>query len=279
MTARLPASAVGVDLPAAELEITRRASMAYAAAIRPRPVYMNDLAPGGPLVPPFFCVVPEWAILNGSAYYDAFGLDETTRRRGIHVLQDSRFHRPIRAPARLTVRGGIIAMRPTRRGALVSVRLVTSDSDGPVAETDWSVIYLDLDCEEAGKAPVPESPGPPAIETETTIHVGPGVPHVYSECSGIWNPIHTERAVATSIGLSDIITHGTAIWALAGEALIDSHCAGDPSRLRRLSCRFKSPVYPGTDMTVAAGPTTTGLGFHARTGDQPVLTDGIFQTA
>lgn len=279
MIGRLDASAVGLDLPAAELEITRRNSMAYAAAIRPRPLYLDDLAPDGPLVPPFFCVVPEWSILNGSAYCNALGLDETTRRRGVHVLQDSRFLRSIRAPARLQTRGRITAMRPTRRGALVSVHLVTSDSIGPVAETDWSAIYLDLDCEEAGTAEVPETPGPPAIETETTIHVGPGVPHVYSECSGIWNPIHTERAVATSIGLSDIITHGTALWALAGEALIDSHCAGHPSRLRRLSCRFKSPVYPGTDMTVSSGPTTTGLGFHVRTGDLPVLTGGILETA
>ena len=252
--------------------------MAYAAAIGARFVYMDDTAPGGPLIPPFFCVVPEWSVLNGQSYYGALGLDPDTRRRGVHVLQDTRFYRPIRAPVRLRTTGSIIALRPTSRGALVTVRLTTSDSEGMVAETLWKTIYLGLDCEAAGAEPAPDMVPMPGDGKDVAIPVAPGFAHLYTECAGIWNPIHTERAVAASIGLPDIITHGTALWALAGEALIDAFGAGDPARVRRLSCRFKGPVVPGTGMVLRTRGMSGGACFEARADHQLVLINGILET-
>ncbi|MCL4747453.1 MAG: hypothetical protein KJZ83_18860, partial [Burkholderiaceae bacterium] len=76
------------------------------------------------------------------------------------------------------------------------------------------------------------------------------LPHVYTECASIWNPIHTERAVALSKGLPDIILHGTATWALAGLTVVRRLAAGDPTRLRRMCGHFKGRVIPGTTITV-----------------------------
>jgi hypothetical protein len=39
--------------------------------------------------------------------------------------------------------------------------------------------------------------------------------HVYTECARIWNPIHSDAAVASGAGLPGIILHGTATLALA----------------------------------------------------------------
>ena len=39
--------------------------------------------------------------------------------------------------------------------------------------------------------------------------------HVYTEGARIWNPIHTDAAVAARAGLPGIILHGTATLALA----------------------------------------------------------------
>ena len=34
--------------------------------------------------------------------------------------------------------------------------------------------------------------------------------HVYTECARIWNPVHTDTAVADRAGLPGLILHGTA---------------------------------------------------------------------
>ena len=41
---------------------------------------------------------------------------------------------------------------------------------------------------------------------EVPYHLG----HVYTECARIWNPIHTDLAVARAAGLPGPILHGTA---------------------------------------------------------------------
>ena len=76
------------------------------------------------------------------------------------------------------------------------------------------------------------------------------MPHVYSECARIWNPIHTERAVARAAGLPDVILHGTATWALAAREIVARYAGGDPTRLRRLFGRFRAMVFPGTSIAL-----------------------------
>ncbi len=76
------------------------------------------------------------------------------------------------------------------------------------------------------------------------------LPHVYSECAQIWNPIHTERRVALDAGLPDIILHGTATWAIAGRELTKHYAGGSPLQLQRLAGRFEAPVIPGEDLSI-----------------------------
>ena len=98
------------------------------------------------------------------------------------------------------------------------------------------------------------APALPASEEEqgadqiTSIAIPVEMPHVYSECARIWNPIHTERAVARAAGLPDVILHGTATWALAGREIVARCAGGDPTRLRRLFGRFRAMVFPGTSI-------------------------------
>ena len=105
--------------------------------------------------------------------------------------------------------------------------------------------------------PSPSLSEPPATES-VEISIAREMPHVYSECADIWNPIHTERAVALTAGLPDIILHGTATWALAGREIVRRFCDGDPLRLRRLCGRFRAMVIPGTSITVTLGRDSGG---------------------
>jgi acyl dehydratase len=75
--------------------------------------------------------------------------------------------------------------------------------------------------------------------------------HVYSECAAIWNPIHTEVAVARAAGLAGTIVHGTILWALAGVALAELRLGGEFGRMARLNGRFTGSLAPGDRAQVA----------------------------
>ena len=65
---------------------------------------------------------------------------------------------------------------------------------------------------------------------EVEIPVPAGAAHTYTECARIWNPIHTDKAVALAAGLPDIILHGTANLALGVSAVIGLRADDRPER-------------------------------------------------
>jgi len=62
----------------------------------------------------------------------------------------------------------------------------------------------------------------------------------YAGASGDFNPIHWSDRVASSVGLAGVIAHGMFTMALAARAL--DTWAGEPGRVRELSCKFTKPV-------------------------------------
>jgi len=92
---------------------------------------------------------------------------------------------------------------------------------------------------------IPPLPTRPSTAGETRtypLEVASGLAHTYTECARIWNPIHTDRAVALNAGLPDIILHGTATLALAVSAVVNHLLGGDPRRVVRIACRFAAMV-------------------------------------
>ncbi|HZU16661.1 MAG TPA: MaoC family dehydratase [Candidatus Dormibacteraeota bacterium] len=65
----------------------------------------------------------------------------------------------------------------------------------------------------------------------------------YAEASGDRNPIHLDEEAARAAGLPGVIAHGMLQMGLLARV------AGDPARLRRLSCRFAEAVRPGDTVT------------------------------
>jgi acyl dehydratase len=74
--------------------------------------------------------------------------------------------------------------------------------------------------------------------------------HVYSECARIWNPIHTDIAVARAAGLPGPILHGTATLALAVSRVVARDLDGRADRVARVSARFTGMVTPPCTITV-----------------------------
>ena len=90
----------------------------------------------------------------------------------------------------------------------------------------------------------------PSLGASTQIHVPGGAAHTYTECAHIWNPIHTDKAVALAAGLPDIILHGTATLALAVSEIVNLYADGDPTRVTRLGGRFAAMVLMPSTITL-----------------------------
>jgi acyl dehydratase len=255
-----PADRIGFHLHPIDREITTRMVLAYAAGIgATEAAYLDDAQPGGLRALPFQCVSLEWPVVLSlrEAIKDVLSPHEAMR--GVHAVQDSTFHRPMRPGDRLVTDGRLVSARPVRAGALIVLRLVTRDRDSgdPVTTTWTTSIYRDVAL--AGTAasiaepdtPIADDLTSPGPEAEVVpIPIPRQMPHVYSECAEIWNPIHTERAAALVAGLPDIILHGTATWALAGLTLLRRYGGNDVGALKRITGRFSGMVAPGETIEV-----------------------------
>lgn len=261
----LNTSAVGTTLDAVETDMTVRKALAYAAGIADTTTRVfDDDRDGGIIAPPQYCVALEWPVVSGQRAREAYGMTAKERVRGVHASQDSIFHRPVRPGMRLKTAGTVVGVRKVRAGAHTTEKLVTIDTTtGETLVTSWTTRIV-RDVELAGdelsiEAPpaMPAGSGRPALRS--SVFIPREMPHVYTECAQIWNPIHTEREVALAAGLPDIILHGTATWALAGREVIRAHCSGDPARLKRLFGRFTAMVIPGHEIDIALEEPRDGV--------------------
>jgi acyl dehydratase len=257
----LNSNAVGARLPVVELEVSPRMALAFAAAISDdRPEAGEDERPGF-TASPFFCASLEWqAIIAGRD--QLLGLAPEEAVRAVHAGQDSRFLAPLRPGAGVRVSGQVVAIRPTRAGALTLTQLDVAEVGGRAISTTLSAgLYRDVEVVGPARALIEPPPAEPHLDedaaeapVEAAIDLDPWFAHRYTECASIWNPIHTERRVALAAGLPNIIVHGTALWALAGRTVAASRPG---RRLARLGGTFSAMVEPGSTITVRHAPSTT----------------------
>jgi acyl dehydratase len=96
--------------------------------------------------------------------------------------------------------------------------------------------------------PHPVHNGPPRSEIQITIAAGAA--HVYTECARIWNPIHTDIAVADKAGLPGLILHGTATLAMAVSRIIEAEAGSQPERVAQIYGRFGAMVLMPSEVLV-----------------------------
>jgi acyl dehydratase len=253
--ASLSSETVGLEAGPVAHAIDARWLMAYAAALgETAPRYLDARQAGGPAAHPIFPVAYEWPLalaLHARLAPDAL------QRRSVHAAHDLTIHRPPRAGETLLTRARVVALASRRPGAFLVVRYETVDGTGrPVTTTLYGSIYRGVTLTGPDRVEVPwPAPAAPAGELPVlaTVAVAANLAHVYTECARIWNPIHTDTAVAEAAGLPGVILHGTATLALAVSRLLALSDA-DPARVRRVSCRFTGMVRLPSTVTVRARP-------------------------
>jgi len=250
---KIPAGIVGAVAGPRVHEIDARWLMAYAAALGDaEPDYLDTTREGGITAHPLFSVCYEWPL---ALDLRARTMSEAIAARSVHATHDLRLHRRPRPGDRLSTTATVISAEARSAGAYVVTRFDTVDADGrAVSTTDYGSIYRGVECE--GPLPPREresetfSPrgrgqgegATPPPDWSASVSIASTLAHVYTECARIWNPIHTDRAVAKAVGLPDIILHGTATLALAVSAVLRRQPRGAATRVDRVGCRFRGMV-------------------------------------
>jgi len=264
--------------------------MAYAAALGDAvPEYLDTTRPDGVLGHPLFPVCFEWPVALD--FRDRLPGDVAVR--SVHATHDLRVHRRPRPGDRLSTTASVVSTEPRSPGAYVVTRFETTDAAGqPVCSTDYGSIYLGVDCENASSVEAKASRAPDdlpprarapreVLQPDWSAHVS--VPatlaHTYTECARIWNPIHTDIAVARSAGLPDIILHGTATLALAVSAALGKTGLGPGAEVTRITARFTGMVPLPSTLSVRGWDDATGeerrIAFEVLGADgRPVIRDG-----
>lgn len=269
---RIKAVVVGKTVAKLTHEVSVRNLLAYAAAIGAfEPVYFDDDRPGGIIAPPGYTSALEWPLLLHPGYLGAIGVERSWLFDILlHAFQDTVFFQPIKSGQILESALSICQVRQIAPGCLVVACIKTFDArtGQPIAKTWFGSIFLgamaDEECTSLGAAswlPGPVRPSGKDIRS-SEIQISEGLPHIYSECSGIWNPLHTERKFAFRLGWPNILLHGTCTWAMVCLDLIRNEAAGDMGRLRRFGGRFSGPVWPGSKLTVDRASTDGGKAFE-----------------
>ena len=299
----IPASVVGITAGPLEHAIDARWLMAYAAALgEEAPEYFDTTRSGGVLAHPLFPVCYEWPL---ALAVRAMALPDEIALRGVHATHRLTVHRPIRAGERLRTTATVAALERRSPGAYMVLRLETVDTSGhAVTTTDYGSLYLGVACDPPPLSPEgrgqgegqPKDEGWPKGEGEpkgatpgdtwsTEIPISPTLAHVYTECARIWNPIHTDRAVARAAGLPDIILHGTATLALAISQTLRHDSRGPAAPVRALGCRFGAMVHLPSRLIVRgrrprSSPEGPMVRFEALVEDgRPAVRDGAIVLA
>ena len=232
--------------------------MAYAAALGDSmPCYMDTVR--GVIAHPMFPVCFEWPVQLAmrAQFEQATSLTRADAMRAVHATHDAVLYRTIRPPERLTTQLTVAGVERRKPGAYMVMRLDTVDEAGKPVCTSWyGAIYRGVEVVgpdvPAKLLPAPMEPlveeGEPLLKSQ--IDVPAGMAHVYTECARIFNPIHTDAAVAHAAGLPSIILHGTATLALAVSQIIATAAGKDPARIERVAGRFGAMVTMPSTITV-----------------------------
>lgn len=281
----LPADALGTRTAPITHDVDSRWLMAYAASVGALDeVYLDTRREAGIVGHPLFPVCVEWpAVLAMRDLLAGRGVTSAEVARGVHLRHDLQSARAVRPGDRLATVATVAGLTAHRAGGLVDLDLVTTDADGGVvARTRMTSLYrgVDIDGEDRPAQELPPVADPPTTpDAPFTVRaaIDGGLAHVYTECSRIWNPIHTDARTAARAGLPGIILHGTATLALGVNQVMD-RLGVTADQVRRLQVRFGAavPLPSSVELRVLGGsPGGETVWFDALGEDgQPVLRRG-----
>jgi acyl dehydratase len=265
-------------------EVTRERLVEYAKATNdPIPAHL-----AGDVANPVFAIVPVFHSMLEPALeivpMAVFG-------RGLHGLQDFRFHRPIKPGDKLVAKGKAIGWQGRSNGTPLAIYLECRTVEGELVNEQYvTPFFRGFDAGDAQGSLAPDHKFDESLRSQEPVarvaqHVDSDQTFRYSPASGDPVPLHLDEQVAKDAGLPGIIAHGLCVQAITAWAVLTAVGDSDVSRLKRLAVRFAKPVLPGQDIVTtiwkaaAAADGRTTYAFETTVGDTVVLKDGLADIA
>jgi len=256
---KIPTNIVGHALTPLSCEVSWRQTSNFAAGVGDiNPCYLDDTRQGGLQVHPVFPVRLSWPLIaNIAEQLDGLVPAEAIFRM-VHAYERIAWRRPLVPGDSLRLEGKIVSVGSTPAGALVVIEIEARRPNSELVYfEDIGGLFRGVatDGPDAGRKIEPiskEEAGPMAGRPvwRESFGIQPIAPFLYDGCSQIVFPIHTSQSFARGVGLQGIILQGTCALAMATSRVLRHAAGGDPSRARELSCRFRRPVFPGTDVSL-----------------------------
>jgi len=158
-------------------------------------------------------------------------------------------HAPIPVEGHVTSKSRVVAVQDkgVEKGATIHSERVLFDASGDRLATIAQTVVLRKDGGQGGfgEAP-PVAPAVPDRDPDQVVELKSARNSaLLYRLSGDFHPLHADPQIAHAMGLKEPILHGFCSFGMACRAAIEAVCDGDPLRLKAMSGRFVSPVYPG----------------------------------
>jgi NAD(P)-dependent dehydrogenase (short-subunit alcohol dehydrogenase family)/acyl dehydratase/putative sterol carrier protein len=207
-------------------------------------------------------VIPSFGITTMYDFMPQLASTSNVNLAGVlHGEQELIFHNPIPPEGTLTTEGAITHYydKGPEKGALVVAEFETVHSNGDKLFTSIVTVFSRLDGGFGGvNAPAKEVEFPKR-DPDFVVEGKPteDQPLIYRLSGDIFQ-LHVDQDFAEMAGFDKPIMHGLCTHGYACRALIDSFVPGAPEKVRRLECRFKRPLYPGTPIKTVIWQTGEG---------------------
>jgi hypothetical protein len=176
----------------------------------------------------------------------------------LHGEQEFVFHRPIPPEGSLITEGAITHCydKGRDRGALVVAEFDIRKSGGQKIFTCVVTMFARLDGGFGGPDAPKKSVQFPDRAPDGEISDVPSfdLPLIY-RLSGDTFALHVDAEAARAAGFEKPIMHGLCTLGHACRALIRCRVPSSPEKVRRIGCRFVSPLYAGTAIKPWSGPS------------------------
>jgi acyl dehydratase len=195
-----------------KIEIDTRWTMSFAAVcgLKHREKHYFDTGDDGVVTcHPLHYWAISWPFM-WSQYNDLLEKPLVEAGSGVHFAEDVIFHRPLKSGDDVSMKCTIVKADQRKKGCTMQIKY-DMFCEGKLVLTHWTTTYyrgVSL-----GSAPVCKStllPPPAPRQSKATLAASPvfsmTIPiahneaHLYTECTRIWNPIHTDVKVAHAAG-------------------------------------------------------------------------------
>ena len=203
-------------------------------------------------------------------------------KKVLHGEQRFTIHRPLPTSGTIVGKSKVVAINdkgPEKGAFLYSQREVLDKASGELLCTmeQTTVARGDGGC--GGSDPAPYAPyklpdREPDLSCEFSV---PDNAALLYRLNGDYNPLHADPDVAATAGFKQPILHGLCTFGYAGHAVLREACNYEPNKIKSMSVRFTSPVYPGEPLRTDMWRVDEGLAYRtmASARDVQVLGNGL----